>query len=707
MELILPLGAGMASFLRGKLRLIGIIACAAVALAILADLARSARPSTEAVRLRNALLILPAAVDSIDWVPPDYPAQFKTDHHAPDPRLTQIVRTVTEGVTGDWQRALRLAGHLTENARDGGPIQADTWTTYRLIRETGRGYCADFTQTYLALAHAAGIPAREWGFSFDGFGGHGHAVIEVFDRDSGRWAFVDVFNNFHIIDSRGTPMSVAEWRAAIVANRGEGRIVKNGPGRLGFIRETMLRDYYRRGIDGWYLWMGSNLGDYESHPLVRLGAAFSRSGEQAAALLVGVHPRIQLLATPFNQGAVQRMKALRTRLLVELPLLLVASTAGLLLVLLPRRRKHAGGEPVLLLVGPLPPPSGGMANQCRQLREFLVAEGLEVRFVQTNAPYSPAWVGSLRGVRAIFRLVPYVFRVWRELGQSEVVHLFANSGTAWYVFALPVLVLARLRRVPCIVNYRGGEAQAFFSAAPRWVVRSPGLATAIVVPSGYLAEIFAGFGHPTEIVPNIIDLARFAPKGKADGENAPHLIVTRNLEPIYDIPTALTAFARVRERFPGARLTVAGSGPDAAALRELAGRLGVSEAVNFCGRVDNRDIPALYAGADLMLNPSRVDNMPISILEALASGVPVVSTDAGGIPYVVSDRQSALLVPVGEPERMAAAAIEVLADRALRERLVANGLTAADEYSWERIRLRWLEAYRRSAGRQEGVPAHA
>lgn len=693
--------------LRPAHRLIGVLFCAAVALVIVADLARSARPSSEAVRLRNALLLLPQAVERIDWVPPDYPAEFKLDTVAPDPRLVEVARRVG-GEGGDWERALRLAGHLTENARDGGPIQSDTWTAYRRIRDEGRGYCADFTQTYIALAHAAGIAVREWGFSFDGFGGHGHAVMEIFDRQRGRWIFLDVFNNFHITAPDGAPLSVAEWRAALAGEGAAGHIVANGPGRPGFIRQEALRDYYRRGLQGWYLWMGTNLGAYEEQPLVHLVGRLSRSAEQAAALLTGVHPRIQILATEGNRAAIERMQRLRLRLLVELPLLILAS-GGALVLFVSGRRKSLGGvdaRPALLLVGPLPPPSGGMANQCRQLREFLVAEGLQVHFVQTNAPYSPAWVASLRGLRAAFRLLPYILRLWRGLGRSRVVHLFANSGTAWYVFALPVLVLARLRGVPCIVNYRGGEAQAFFAAAPRWVVGSPGLAAAIVVPSGYLAEIFGRLGHSTEIVPNIIDLDRFSPASGERGGATPHLVVTRNLEPIYDIPTALRAFALVRGQFPTAHLTVAGSGPDEADLRELAVQLGVAEAVHFSGRIDNRDIPALYAHADLMINPSRVDNMPISILEALASGVPVVSTDAGGIPHIVADRETALLVPVGAPERMAAAAVEILRDAALRERLVSNGLAAAREYSWERIKPRWLAVYRRVAGDGE-VAAHA
>ncbi len=358
--------------------------------------------------------------------------------------------------------------------------------------------------------------------------------------------------------------------------------------------------------------------------------------------------------------------------------------------------------PRLCVVGPLPPPSGGMANQCEQLVRFLRAEGADVAFVRTNAPYRPAWVGAVPLVRASFRLVPYLVSLWRGIGRAQVVHVFANSGWAWHLLAAPALFMARLRGVPVIVNYRGGLADEFFATAPRHVLRALAGAAQRITPSAFLLRVFAKHGLEAEVIPNIIDLSRFAPRPQRVANGAPHLVVTRNLEAIYDIPTALRAFALVRAQRPGARLTVAGSGPELGALQALAGQLGVDAAVYFAGRIDNAHIAALYASADLMLNPSTADNMPISILEALASGVPVVSTDAGGIPDLVQHERTALLVPVGDTAAMAQAVLRLLADATLARRLHDAGLNDVARYAWPRIRERWLAAYRRAAG--SGMP---
>lgn len=355
--------------------------------------------------------------------------------------------------------------------------------------------------------------------------------------------------------------------------------------------------------------------------------------------------------------------------------------------------------PSVCVVGPLPPPSGGMANQCEQLVRLLGRDGIRVELVRNNPPYRPRWIARVPVLRAVFRLLPYLLQLWRAAGRVEVMHILANSGWAWHLFAAPAVWIGRLRGAGVVVNYRGGNADAFFSRAPGHVLGTLARADARVTPSGFLHRVFARHGLDATIVPNIVDLSRFAPAARRSFGDAPHLVVTRNLEPIYDIPTAIRAFACVRRRFPAARLSIAGSGPELGRLQALVAQTGLADCVRFCGRVDNADIPALYAAADCMLNPSTVDNMPISILEAFASGVPVVSTAAGGIPDMVDDGVSGLLVPVGDGDVMGAAALRVLEDAALADALRDAGLKAAAGYAWPTVREQWLQVYRSIAAR--------
>jgi glycosyltransferase involved in cell wall biosynthesis len=338
----------------------------------------------------------------------------------------------------------------------------------------------------------------------------------------------------------------------------------------------------------------------------------------------------------------------------------------------------------IALVGPLPPPFGGMANQTQQLAELLRSEGLTVSLVQTNAEYRPRWIGRFPFIRAGFRLIQYVFSLWRRFGCCDKVHLMANSGWSWHLFAVPAIWIAGIRGKPIIVNYRGGEAEKFLARSQCIVRASMRQANALIVPSGFLKAVFERFAMPARIVPNIIDMYCFS-NLSLHRKVRRRLLVARNLEPIYDNETAIRAFAIVHRAYPEATLTIAGSGPLAGSLQALVESLGLTAAVRFTGRLDREAMAQAYRQADIALNPSLVDNMPNSILEALASGLPVVSTRVGGVPFIVEHERTALLVPPGIPEAMAEAILRLMRDTVLAERLVDNGIVEVGKYTWEAV----------------------
>jgi glycosyltransferase involved in cell wall biosynthesis len=346
-----------------------------------------------------------------------------------------------------------------------------------------------------------------------------------------------------------------------------------------------------------------------------------------------------------------------------------------------------------------------MANQTLQLAKLLGTEGVAVELIQVNRPYYPHWIGRLKGLRAVFRLLPYLAHLWRSAGKVQLFHVMANSGWSWHLFAAPAIWIARIRGTPIVLNYRGGEADSFFDGAFFWIRPSLRQTDAIIVPSGFLEAVFGKRGFPVGIVPNIIDLSRFRPRDRfADPSKIdfPHIVVTRNLELIYDNATALRAFNIIRRTFPSAKLTLAGSGPERHALEQLAAGFGIADAVTFTGRLDNEGMVAIYDSADVMINPSLADNMPISILEALASGVPVVSTNVGGIPHLVEHEKTAMLVPAQNPEAMANAILSLLNDRAKSRAMTRAGIESVNQYTWPNVRDRLLGVYENVLAKPRG-----
>jgi L-malate glycosyltransferase len=187
----------------------------------------------------------------------------------------------------------------------------------------------------------------------------------------------------------------------------------------------------------------------------------------------------------------------------------------------------------------------------------------------------------------------------------------------------------------------------------------------------------------------------------------PVFLSNRNFQALYNVPCVLRAFAVIQARIPEARLIVIGDGPERAHVHETARALALRN-VEFVGAVPPTEMGRWYDRADVYVNASDIDNMPNSIIEAFACALPVVTTRAGGIPYVVEHERNGLLVDLGDHEGLAAAALRLLDDPDLAERLIVEGLRDVDQlYTWAAVSHRWAALYRRLVQARDAVPAES
>ena len=169
-------------------------------------------------------------------------------------------------------------------------------------------------------------------------------------------------------------------------------------------------------------------------------------------------------------------------------------------------------------------------------------------------------------------------------------------------------------------------------------------------------------------------------------------MTNRMLEPLYNVQCILRAFALIQEKYPEASLTVAHDGCCRPALETLAQELKLRNTY-FIGKVSQEKIPDLYDSADIYLMSPNIDNMPGTLLECFASGLPIVATAVGGIPYIAKDRESALLVARDDHQALATKAIELLEDPDLVERLTQQGIYEVEKYHWRPVRDQWASLY--------------
>ena len=354
--------------------------------------------------------------------------------------------------------------------------------------------------------------------------------------------------------------------------------------------------------------------------------------------------------------------------------------------------------PVIGLVSEFPPPAAGMTVQAETLRRQLETDGFSVLPVITNAqlPRPLRWIGRIRFVRGAVAWLRFAVAL-RKLRRADVVHVFAASWLNFFLFTAPAAAVAAALRRPLVVHYHGGAAADFLARWARVAVPILRSAVTVVVPSVFLQEVFGRHGVDTVVVPNPVDVEHQAtPPAGAD------LVVLscRNFSPVYDISTAIRAFARLHASAPGSRLRLAGDGPDRAALKRLVDELGLADAVEFLGNVPHADMDELRASCHVLLNTSRVDNQPVSLIEALAAGLPIVSTDAGGIPDLVAPGRTALLAAVGDSEALGDALCGLARDPELYAALRAAGLRRAEDFAWGRVGSAWSQIYAGATARE-------
>lgn len=353
------------------------------------------------------------------------------------------------------------------------------------------------------------------------------------------------------------------------------------------------------------------------------------------------------------------------------------------------------------IVGPLAPPAGGMANLTFKLSEAISQQDIVVDIIQTNSPYKFKVIEKLKGIRAIFRLFPYILSLYKKTKSADVVHIMANSGWSWYLFSVPAILISKLNGKPIVVNYHGGNAESFFANSWRWVDKSLQHIHCLIVPSKFLNTVFGGYGRDSIIIPNALDTALFTKKNKEFNKNNLHLIVTRNLEKIYGIHIIIKSFKIIVDKYPNTQLSIAGSGPDLEALKEQVKECKLSNNVIFTGRLDTNEIASLYQRADIMLNASTIDNAPSSLLEALACGIPVVTSDVGGIPDMLSHEYDALLVKKNDVLDISKQVFRLIDDQELRESLVDNGLNTVRKFEWSIVWQQLLSCYQLAQKRWE------
>ena len=320
---------------------------------------------------------------------------------------------------------------------------------------------------------------------------------------------------------------------------------------------------------------------------------------------------------------------------------------------------------------------GWVTSQGELLAELLTGTGYPVRITSHRLERLPRLLDILGSLVT-----------WRNEIDLVIHQVF--SGPA-FVVTDAASALCRTLGLPQVFALHGGALPEFAAEHGPWVRRVLRRAEAIVTPSTYLAEIFAVYpdlAQRIQTIPNILEIENYPYRHRP--LVCPRLLWMRTFHEIYHPQMAVEVLAELRQTHPQATLTMAGQEKGLhAAVQALAHDRGLSAVVRFPGFLGPADKAREFADHDIYLNTNHVDNMPVSVLEACAFGLPVVATAVGGVPHLLRDGETGLLVRDGDVEAMVGAVRRLLDEPELAGALSTNGRRLAESCAWEPVRARW------------------
>lgn len=336
--------------------------------------------------------------------------------------------------------------------------------------------------------------------------------------------------------------------------------------------------------------------------------------------------------------------------------------------------------PRVLLIGNFLSASFRTRSVSEDLAARLAAEGWDVQTTSARSARIP-------------RLADFLATAWLRRGSYDVANVDVYSGAA-FVWAEAVCAVLRAARKPYVLTLHGGNLPQFITKWPGRMERLLRPAAAVAAPSPYLQEHVRHLRDDVELLPNALDLAAYTFRERA--QPAPHLIWLRSFHAIYNPALAPAAFARVAARHPGARLTMLGADKGDGSLqatRDAAEHSGVGDQITIRSGVPKSEVPQQLQMGDIFLNTTNIDNTPVSVLEALACGLCVVSTSVGGIPYLLEDGVDALLVTPNDPGAMASAASRILTEPGLASSISRAGRRTVEPFDWQPVLAKWKDLF--------------
>ncbi len=324
---------------------------------------------------------------------------------------------------------------------------------------------------------------------------------------------------------------------------------------------------------------------------------------------------------------------------------------------------------------------------------MLVPQGATISVMEEHGkmlePHFKVYYASCKKNK-ILRLLDMIESLLQRRREADFIIISVYSTLNFY-YAWSIALLCRVFRKPYICYLHGGNLPARMSRSPLMSSAIFAFALANVAPSAYLKNAFQQAGYKTILIPNFIQLAQYAFLQRR--MLRPRFLWVRSFEKTYHPEMAMQVFAAIQREYPEAQLCMVGTDKDGSMERckKLAAELKIAGQVKFMGGLPKSEWIALAKDYDIFISTTHVDNTPVSVMEAMALGLPIVSTNVGGVPFLLTHHETGLLSPDNEIPAMVQNIQSLLNSPVLAEGLSKNARQKAESFDWTAIEKQWLD----------------
>lgn len=296
----------------------------------------------------------------------------------------------------------------------------------------------------------------------------------------------------------------------------------------------------------------------------------------------------------------------------------------------------------------------------------------------------------------VLRLLDMIWTCLRLANRIDVV-LIDTYSTQNFYYAFIISQLCRFLNVDYIPILHGGSLVSRLKSNPKLSRRIFDNAKYNVSPSLFLKEAFHDAGFDKVIhIPNTIKIDNYPFKSRTFQE--PKLLWVRSFSKIYNPELAVKLFSKLKAIYPNASLCMVGPDADESleSVKSLATELNLK--IKFTGKLEKKEWISLSENYNVFINTTNLDNTPLSVIEAMALGLPVVSTNVGGMPYLIEHEIDGLLVQPNHAEDMCSAVISLFNNSEKREQLIENARKKVEKFDWIEIKSLWSKALSSNKG---------